>query len=134
LSAKTWKTQGQTKDYKTYKRAYDKEYVKSGKKRANRLANPERSILYITRGRAKKKSLEFNLSIEDIKIPEVCPVFKTQLIYGSKNRYNCPSIDRINNDRGYIKGNVAIISRRANEVKSDLNIASVEALLEYMKR
>ena len=66
----------------------------------------------------------FNLELSDIKIPSHCPILGIPLVsvvgcgMGSiKARNNSPSIDRIDNTKGYVKGNVTIISMRANDLK-----------------
>lgn len=50
----------------------------------------------------------------------------------SKGRECSPSLDRVNIDKGYIKGNIAVISNRANRIKSDATIEEIKALYEYM--
>ena len=69
--------------------------------------------------RAAKSGREFSIGLEDIAIPEVCPIFGTPLVYGAAGG-NCsfsPSLDRIDSSKGYIKGNVQVISHLANSMK-----------------
>ena len=66
--------------------------------------------------RALKKGLEFNIELKDIHIPKKCPILKVPLICST--RYS-PSIDRIYPDKGYIKGNIAVISTLANSMKAN---------------
>jgi hypothetical protein len=82
--------------------------------------------------RAKTKGLEFNLTIEDIIIPVYCPILGIPL-YTSELDADCsPSIDRIENSRGYTKDNIQIISTRANRIKSDSSIEELQKLLTYL--
>lgn len=83
-------------------------------------------MLNRARKRAEKYNLEFNLEYSDIIIPEKCPILEVPLELGTKNNYEyTPSIDRIDNSKGYIKGNIQIISKKANSMK---NLASLEEL------
>lgn len=81
-----------------------------------RLKNPKKYMLQHARGNAKERGQEFNITEEDIYIPEVCPIFGTPFEY--KTPY-AASIDRIDSNKGYVKGNVQIISRKANSMKQD---------------
>lgn len=83
-------------------------------------------MLNRSRNRAKKLNMDFNLSLEDIAIPKYCPILEIELCtkpYGERGgkgggfRENAPSIDRIDNLKGYIKGNVQVISMKANAMK-----------------
>ena len=49
-------------------------------------------------------------------------------------RNNSPSLDRIDNKKGYVKGNVAVISMRANHVKADGTTAEIAAIADFMRR
>lgn len=83
--------------------------------------------------RAKVRGLEMTLTETDIPIPEFCPVLGVKLVL-SGDRWALPSIDRLDNSRGYVPGNVRVISRKANALKSDATIAELEAVLAYMRR
>lgn len=99
--------------------------------------NPEKYLFQTAKGRAKKYGLEFTISVEDIVIPEKCPVLGIPLFIrqgfkgGGKNPNN-PSLDRINSDLGYIKGNVQVISWRANDLKKDGTYEEFKKLTEFL--
>jgi hypothetical protein len=97
--------------------------------------NPQQYMLYSARSRAKKKGWKCDIELEDIVIPDVCPVLGLPLMLptGKGRGPNSPSIDRINNSLGYIKGNIQIISWRANNLKSDATVEELEKLLAFMK-
>ena len=77
------------------------------------------------------KGLDFNLEIEDIIIPSVCPIFHTPWINNDPDL--SPSGDRIDPTKGYIKGNIQVISNKANRIKSNASISDLEKVLEFMK-
>ena len=93
--------------------------------------NPTASILRTLKHRAKKKGQDFTLTKKDIVIPEFCPVFGFKLEHNwgkHGGKFNSPSVDRIDNTKGYTPDNIQIISRLANAMKSE---ASPEQLLMF---
>jgi hypothetical protein len=91
----------------------------------------EKKILNRTKTRSKEKNIEFNLELHDIVLPEKCPVFKKDFVYGDTNWTY--SIDRIDNSKGYIKGNIQIISNRANRLKGDFSIEELKLIVEFLE-
>ena len=93
--------------------------------RAYKIRNPKSDMYACKKAQAKRKNIEFNISFEEIIWPDVCPVLGMPLIYqrgrGTKRRPydDSPSFDRINPNLGYVKGNVQILSNRANRIKCD---------------
>lgn len=53
---------------------------------------------------------------------------------GSGGKENSPSIDRIQNDLGYVPGNIGVISMLANRIKSSLTLEQAEKLVEYLRK
>jgi hypothetical protein len=83
------------------------------------------------KARAKRSGLPFDIERKDVIIPDVCPVLGIKLFRESKDTWkNAPSIDRIDNTKGYTKDNIMIISRRANILKKD---ASLDELIKIGK-
>ncbi len=82
---------------------------------------PERKLLNSAQQRAKVKNLEFNITIDDVLIPDCCPILGVKLITNSNinggENYSA-SIDRIDPIKGYVRGNIMIMSRLANMMKS----------------
>jgi uncharacterized membrane protein len=125
-----WKENNPNKVKEQYRRNKSKQIV-------YKIKNYPRYLLNRARRRAKQFNLEFDLIIDDVKIPEYCPVLKIPLIAPTidarKRTNNTPTLDRINNSKGYIKNNVFVISWRANRLKDNMTIEEVESLLQYMK-
>ena len=95
---------------------------------------PEYKLFNSARTRAKREELNFNLDISDIIIPEYCPILKIPLFKGvGKPVHNSPTLDKINNELGYIKGNIRVISYRANTMKSNCTIEILENIIKYIK-
>lgn len=89
----------------------------------------------IVRERARKLQLPFTIEPSDIVIPEVCPVLGIKLLPCRKRiDDSSPTLDKINNELGYIKGNVAVISWKANRLKSDGTSEDHERIANYIKK
>lgn len=86
--------------------------------------------------RAAVKGLPFSITVDDIVVPEICPVFGESLLPPSICGVNpmMPSIDRKDPSRGYEPGNVQVMSHRANSLKSNATIQELEAVLAFLKR
>lgn len=95
---------------------------------------PLRIILQHARKRAKEKNVPFNITIDDLIIPNICPVLGIELgVNDGSPKNNSISLDRIVPELGYVKGNVAIISYRANTIKSNASIEELEKVLSWLK-
>lgn len=88
--------------------------------------NPEKKMLYSAKKRASRNNMDFNITIEDIVVPDFCPLLGIMISTYHDDMGNHPSLDRIDNRYGYIKGNVLVVSHRANMLK---NNATAEELL-----
>lgn len=109
-------------------RAWDKAYYYSS-------AGHIKAMLGEAKKRALKKELEFNIIRTDIVIPEYCPILGIPLLRGSKVvNANSPSLDRIDPSKGYVKGNIQVISNRANTIKNDATPEELMKVALFMNR
>jgi hypothetical protein len=99
-------------------------------KRLYKQRHPKRVLLNSARDRAKKYGLPFDLTEGDFSIPETCPVLGVQIAPGTRTSRSCsPSLDRIIPKLGYVRGNVRVISNRANLLKSDASTEELTLIL-----
>ena len=86
--------------------------------------------------RSEKKKIDFSIDLSDIKIPEFCPVFgfKFEISEGKGPSDKSPSLDRIDSNKGYVKGNVQVISFKANRIKTDCDSKDIEKVLKFLKK
>lgn len=77
-------------------------------------------MLESARLRADKAGVPCTITEEDIKIPVYCPILGLKLTTGTGRgpKPNSASLDRIIPDLGYVPGNIAVISHRANTIKN----------------
>ena len=92
---------------------------------------------------AKRRGIHFDLKYTDFELPEYCPILGIKIEYGAGSDGNAPnhaSLDRIDNTKGYIPGNVMIVSRLANAMKNEASFEQLQSfvtnytyLLNYIK-
>lgn len=93
----------------------------------------EQTLLAHAKNRAKRKSLPFDLTVEDIIIPPICPVLGIPIFKGvGKPSDNSPSLDRIIPSLGYVRGNIAVISKRANQIKNNGSLAEIIKIAAWL--
>lgn len=97
-----------------------------------RAANPESALLRSVKQRAKRLGIRFTLRREDVVIPALCPVLGIPLMRG-QSRWNWPSVDRDNPARGYVPGNVTVMSYRANMLKNNASVSELRAVLRWLE-
>lgn len=84
--------------------------------------DPRIGILANIKQRVRVEKLDFDLVLEDIVIPELCPILEIPLKRGTTGDYKySPTADRIDNSKGYTKDNIRIISMMANKMKNNAN-------------
>ncbi len=92
--------------------------------------------LMLARRRARIKGLEATIRVADVNWPTHCPVLGIKLDYSrspDRSRDAIPSLDRWDNSKGYVPGNVFVISYRANTLKNNANIEELESILRYLR-
>lgn len=100
--------------------------------------HPEKYLLTTIKGRCKRDGHAFNLSEKDFEnLPTHCPVFNTPLERNlGKRKWSryALSVDKINPELGYVTGNIQILSRLANNMKSDATPEELLLFADWIKR
>ena len=96
------------------------------------------SLMYSrAKSSAKRKGIEFTISKNDIVIPEYCPLlgvkFTNTYLNPDENRDYVPSLDRINNLKGYTPDNIWVISFKANRMKNTATLDELKVFCERVK-
>ncbi len=123
-----WRAENSTPEF----RAKKVDWVKRSRRR-----DPVGLMLRSARARARQRGIEFSITRDDVPCPTHCPVLGMELIYGGSGRLGgmpaSASLDRVDNTKGYVPGNVAIISDRANRLKGNATADELEAIARWMR-
>ena len=100
--------------------------------------NHERYLIIAARNRAKRRNIYFDLKPSDIVIPDVCPVLGIPIGIRSTGKQggkdDSATIDRFDNNKGYVKDNVFVISWKANIIKSNGTYEEIMKVAEWMRK
>jgi hypothetical protein len=94
--------------------------------------DPRAKLLKDARHRASKQGVPFDLTVDDIVIPDTCPVLGIPLFKSAgRATDNSPSLDKIIPAAGYVRGNIVVVSLKANRMKSDGTLEDLRALVDF---
>jgi hypothetical protein len=125
-SEQTSKIYRKRKDVKERRNSYQKEWRKN---------NLYWELWYKAKKRSIDKSLPFDIEPKDIKIPSHCPILGIELFITENNiGDNSATIDKIFPEMGYIKGNIIVISAKANRIKNNSTIEELEKVYNWYKK
>jgi len=110
--------------------------------RSNPIMTQTRAMVCSARKRAIYKKLPFDIDNEYVRslVVSYCPVFGTPLEWSVRREKkaivlpNSPSLDRIDPSKGYVKGNVWIISNKANSIKNNATHEELKLVTEAVGR
>lgn len=92
-----------------------------------------RSLWRITKSRSEILGIPFSIKIEDVVIPTRCPILGIPIFQGTgKLCDNSPSVDKMVPSLGYVPGNVAVISYRANRLKNNGTAIEFRKIADWM--
>lgn len=121
-------------------RLYSKKHYHENKEYYKKWVEQNRvsRILSAAKDRAKKRGLEFSITKADVVLPEFCPILGIKLEFNSGQGHggkdSSHSLDRIDNSKGYVKGNIQIISHKANSMKFTASQEELELFANWILR
>lgn len=82
----------------------------------------------------KKHNIPFDLDANYLEsiYKGVCPITGVEFDRHVKTSDNCPHLDRVVPELGYVKGNIQYICARMNRIKYNATIEELKNLLQYM--
>lgn len=98
------------------------------------------AAMHMARLRARELGLPFDLTPGYVRnlyeTTRVCPALGVPLAHTKlgSNRDFAPSLDRVVPDRGYVMGNVVVISTLANRIKNSANATQIRAVADWLDR
>ena len=107
---------------------YEKNPYREIIKRARNSANSAR------RRGAKRGAHEFTITENDLHWPKYCPILRWIKLHYPGQCRNDPagvSLDRKDVKKGYVPGNVRVISLRANVLRKDITMRELRAMAEF---
>lgn len=93
--------------------------------------NPIKRLVVLARLRARRKGIPCTITHEHVRVPDRCPALGIPLEFGSGNRDNSPSIDRLDSSRGYTPDNIIVVSSRANRLKNNATVEELRLVAQF---
>lgn len=125
------------KNYFVRRKSENPELVRERARRVVRKQTPRGRLIRLVgkaRERARAAGIPFSITADDLRMPTTCPVLGIPIDLSPGAKWaNRPSLDRVDSSRGYVSGNVEVISFKANTRKSSLSIGELRRLLTYME-
>jgi hypothetical protein len=107
--------------------------AKWGTKEDTDLYREQRAKFYAKKANATRIGWEWDIQFGDVVWPTHCPILGIELDYFAEYRKEeSPSFDRMDTSKGYVKGNVVILSWRANRIKNDGTAEEHRRIAEYL--
>lgn len=107
--------------------------------RKYRASDPKMSLYRAAKQRAKAQKLPFDIEFSDLVFPERCPILGVVLRSYAGTAEKQPggradsfSLDRIVPELGYVKGNVQIVSQKANAMKNNATAEELKKFAEWV--
>jgi hypothetical protein len=95
--------------------------------------SPEAQMWSKARIRARKLGLPFDILPSDVVIPEMCPLLEIKIqVQKGTSSGNSPTLDKIIPHLGYVKGNVWVISKKANQIKTNATFLELKTFFKNM--
>jgi hypothetical protein len=92
------------------------------------------TMLRVAKARAKRRNFFFDLTIEDIHIGTECPILGIPFEVGLQNWQSSPSLDRINNQRGYEPDNIIVVCMMANSIKNQATPKQIKKVGNFYEK
>lgn len=123
---------------------YDREYKRANGYRCNtqvrkRLSDPKKAMRFVVgvaRQRAKKFGRQFDEGLFDMLPATHCRCCNRELDYTTRKKSGLsrsPSLDRVDNSKGYTVENTRVICLRCNRLKGDATANELRFLVAYME-
>lgn len=101
--------------------------------RARDRARVEKHLLHGAKSRAEQRGTPFNISLEDIVISENCPVLDLKLERGKGKIWDAsPTLDCLVPELGYVRGNINVISHKANTIKQNATPEEIYLVADWV--
>ena len=137
--AKAWRSANREKS-RRYQKAYKAKNITTvraqarARMRVKTAESPAFAMLAHARQRAKKRGVPCTISLEDIVIADRCPVLGIPMRQNRKTLgADSPTLDCVIPFKGYVPGNVCVISFRANRLKSSLTLHELDMVRQYIE-
>ena len=115
--------------------ALDNHFKKWGTKEESDIYRSQRLKFNHKKANATRVGWEWDLDFGDLEWPTHCPILGLELDYFAESRKEeSPSFDKLDPSKGYVRGNVRVMSWRANRIKNNGTAEEHRKIAEYLDK